>query len=456
MKKLTSLLLLALFTVSSVTAEIYENLYVVGNACSAGWDPGRALVMTKTADGVFTWTGPLSSTPGDARFKFLIARSWDTSITCQITTPGHTTITSGVEENLFVKTNSGADNSFRVPETAEYTINIDLNTMKMTCTKAGDMNTDTPDLTQLHLVGSATTAGWNSGDALTMIRLQDGVFVWAGNLTADGEFKFLNIKGSWDRTINPMGANVDFVTDNEYHLIYRKLESSPDDYKFKVLTTGLYVVNVNLNTMSVTFSLATPDLNQLFIVGSATAAGWENASALEMTKQADGIFTWTGDLSADGEFKFLNQQGSWNKTINPLDANTNFVVGTEYNLHYRPLESSANDYKFKVTAAGRYTVVANLNTMKVTIQQSTEVSTGKVNDVNFSKRILVSDKSVRILGDRNDMIQSAGIFDITGKCLNFVTNISSTVILNDNLAKGIYIVKTNYNNKEYLQKVIVK
>ena len=52
-------------------------LYVVGDACAAGWSPNDALEMTKVGDGQFTWTGELLDKTGDRRFKFLVGRGWD-------------------------------------------------------------------------------------------------------------------------------------------------------------------------------------------------------------------------------------------------------------------------------------------------------------------------------------------------------------------------------------------
>jgi hypothetical protein len=328
--------------------------------------------------------------------------------------------------------------------------------MKMTCTKTAVIDTSVPDLTQLYIVGNATSVGWTPGSALTMVKVQDGVFYWGGSLTGDGEFKFLNTKGSWDRTINPLDANTDFVLGTEYSLNYRQEESSPNDYKFKAIATGLYAINVNLNTMKMIINIAAPDLSQLYLVGSATSAGWDNANPIEMTSQENGIFTWSGDLTANGEFKFMNERGIWSKTINPDAGNTTFSVGTEYSLNYRPMEASPNDYKFMVPSAGRYTITANLNTMKITIQNSTDIGTGISNNINLSRKIHISGKTVSILADNNDKIQSVGIFNITGKCVHYVSNINSTVILGDNLAQGVYIVKMNYNDLEYVQKLIIK
>ena len=55
MKKITFLIacLLAVFGMSAINH--YDNLYVVGDACAAGWSPDDALEMTKVGDGQFTW-----------------------------------------------------------------------------------------------------------------------------------------------------------------------------------------------------------------------------------------------------------------------------------------------------------------------------------------------------------------------------------------------------------------
>ena len=56
MKKITFLIacLLAVFGMSAINH--YDNLYVVGDACAAGWSPDDALEMTKVGDGQFTGT----------------------------------------------------------------------------------------------------------------------------------------------------------------------------------------------------------------------------------------------------------------------------------------------------------------------------------------------------------------------------------------------------------------
>lgn len=141
MKKHIFLLLCFFLAKSLVHAEVYENLYVVGNACDAGWNPGSALEMTKQESGVFTWEGPLSdNTTDQARFKFIVAKEWHPSITCRLDVNSHLVVNSGEEYDLFERPTGteGFDNAFQVSSNGTYRIEINLNTMKMVCTKLSD------------------------------------------------------------------------------------------------------------------------------------------------------------------------------------------------------------------------------------------------------------------------------------------------------------------------------
>ncbi len=144
MKKVTPLLIgLLIVFHATVSAEIYQNLYVVGNACEAGWNPSGALAMTRVSDNVFTWEGQLNDNSIDqARFKFLISDQWDPCFTCRVNVQGHLMVSSGVEYDLYKRPNGndGFDNAFQVGKTAKYKIDIDLNTLKMTCTKIEDIS----------------------------------------------------------------------------------------------------------------------------------------------------------------------------------------------------------------------------------------------------------------------------------------------------------------------------
>ena len=141
MKKISLLSIFIFLVLNSIFAVTYDNLYVVGNACSAGWNPDGALVMVQESENIFTWSGPLKKDNGNQeRFKLLTARSWTTSLTCNLEKAGHQIITSGGEYDLYIKleTDGKPDNAFQVAETGIYTIEVNTSSMKMKCTKIAD------------------------------------------------------------------------------------------------------------------------------------------------------------------------------------------------------------------------------------------------------------------------------------------------------------------------------
>ena len=342
MKKMTFLLLGLFLMLGTASAAIYNNLYVVGNACDAGWDMARALEMTQVSDGVFTWTGNLlhkdAGDNGQIRFKFLVARDWHPSLTSRTDVLGHTVISSGVEYDLNVRyhENDGEDNAFQVAETGIYTVIINLNVMKMTCAKEGDVQVEEPEIDELYIVGSGT-----------------------------------NENGEWDYT-NP----------------------------------------------------------------------------IEMTQVGEGEFLWTGFLynTENGrEFKFLNRKETWDKTINPIGIDTEFEINVDYNLNFRPYESTPNDYKFLVPATGEYTVSVDLIKMKMHITAEDDGNNLVVGTLELPFEIVAANGVIDIIATNNSMIQSIKLFDLSGRSIK-----------GKNLSTGIYILKVKCNNEEYIQKIMMK
>lgn len=77
MKNLSFFILVFFLSFLSPAFAAYDNLYLVGNATEAGWDPDAAIPMEKQEPGIFTWTGTLSDYSIDeGRFKFLVSNKW--------------------------------------------------------------------------------------------------------------------------------------------------------------------------------------------------------------------------------------------------------------------------------------------------------------------------------------------------------------------------------------------
>lgn len=222
-------------------------LYLVGNATGAGWNPGAALEMTKVDDGVFVWSGPLSVQNGK-EFKFLNQlNTWDKTIVAKASSNMTIRPGSTYDLNYRPKENSPADSKFLITVTGEYYIFVNLNTMKMSIDYAA------PTSGALYITGTATDAGADAQAASAMEQVESGLFTWSGRLSA-GEgrtFHFLTQKGNGGRSVHPQDAHVSVEVETEYGLMYRPFADVPGDYRFSVAGTGFYTVDVNMNDMTV-------------------------------------------------------------------------------------------------------------------------------------------------------------------------------------------------------------
>lgn len=116
------------------------------------------------------------------------------------------------------------------------------------------------------------------------------------------------------------------------------------------------------------------EYTQLFIVGDATSAGWDLAAADEMPRIANGIFEWTGNLTAGKEFKFMNTREAYHKHIVCTVPDVTCELGKEYSLNFfcNWWLPSSQDFKFKVSKTGRYTVTVDLTSMRMKVSEPIE------------------------------------------------------------------------------------
>lgn len=131
-----------------------------------------------------------------------------------------------------------------------------------------------------------------------------------------------------------------------------------------------------LAMLATALTMSAYNSDKLYVTGSATTAGW-NPEGIEMTKVENNVFTWTGELSASGEFKFTTGEG-WENTIT-CDFNTeteqNVIVqsGKEYDLYVRPTGDDGKDNKFQVSVTGEYTLTVDLNDMIMAVTLEEEI-----------------------------------------------------------------------------------
>ena len=117
-----------------------------------------------------------------------------------------------------------------------------------------------------------------------------------------------------------------------------------------------------LTCVLINLIVSAQDYTQLYVVGAATSIGWDANNALPMTKidGSDGVFTWTGLLKG-GEFKFINQLGSWGNSVTAKGDGFTALDNT-----YDMLFNDASDRKFIAASPGLYTLTVDFKNLKMT------------------------------------------------------------------------------------------
>lgn len=111
---------------------------------------------------------------------------------------------------------------------------------------------------------------------------------------------------------------------------------------------------------------SSPKLNaedRLLIVGDATWGGWSLDKTSVMVKKSDEVFTYTGFLNADKEFKFLTE-AKWDR----LEYRN--ASGEPYILGEGLLQVNGLDQKFKVSESANYSIVCNLEDMTISVNKA--------------------------------------------------------------------------------------
>lgn len=322
----------------TLTASPYQpvstTLYLLGDATSAGWDATKALVMNpgQTDPTTFSYRGQLSA----GNFEF-------------ITTQGQMlpAYVEGADSTKLVyrTDNSQADNQFTIKKEGVYSITASLLSLSVKVTKL-----DQPPYDSLFIIGDATPVGWNIGEAIPLVQdsLNPFIFTYQGVLFA-GQFKFpVNRDPSWDQDMYMMASD---------STMYLHHGGNSDDNKWTIPKKGYYTLTLNLlnNTIKI-------DRTELYIVGSATPIGWNIAQAIALPEDpTDGcIFTYKGPLVA-GEFKFpVNRDTDWGQDM---------YMRVNDSTMYRHVGGAPDDNKWNITDPGNYVIVANIQTMKISIKK---------------------------------------------------------------------------------------
>lgn len=219
----------------------------------------------------------------------------------------------------------------------------------------------------MYIIGNAIgTWDLNDEKPKEMTRSTDGrTFSMTVRLEAGQPFKFVNGK-DWDTNYSYYAEFKDYQFNsgiNSGNLLFSRSKSTYPDYKFTVKETGDYYITLDLNNMKIYVNKAAATYDKLYVVGSATKAGWDLTKAIPLTKSASG-FEYSGNCVITGngtnEFKFVTSNTDWGQD--------HFVKGATENdiVKYSGTGPGDNKWVFTNEQSGNYKITVNLNTMRVT------------------------------------------------------------------------------------------
>ena len=228
----------------------------------------------------------------------------------------------------------------------------------------------------LYIVGGdAAFGGWSLGSAAAMTH-NNNKYVWIGDVKAgtpgygDTGFKFLTTNTDWTPAYVSAsnGLEVSLGTAMALTLRTKDNEETVGDNKFVFSQSGKYKIEVELGNSPKMTVTRLGDYGELYMVGTATAGGWELGGAQKMT-YADGKYTWVGDLisgndSDPGQLKFITSNGGFYPAF--VASSNNELVnsnsdGDSYDLSYCGDKYCGNDNKFKFSS-GKYKIEVELGT----------------------------------------------------------------------------------------------
>jgi hypothetical protein len=334
-----------------ITPPAPDSLFMVGDATPNGWNIEQATELSKNPDNPnqFIYEGPMS--PGD--FKFPVNRNsdWAQDMYMRDTL---------IEGSFYHHIGGEADDNkwtIAADQAGSYKIVLDFKTLAITITKT--IETSAPE--SLYIVGSATEIGWSIDQAieLTIDPENSNIFTFEGILVP-GQFKFpVNRNTDWQQDMMMRD------TENEGHF-YHHIGGEADDVPWEIAEgdSGTYYIVLDFVTMAIEITKlgAVPDT--LYIIGSATAVGWNIDQAIMLSKNPNNPnqFIFEGELLA-GEFKFpVNRQTDWAQDMMMKDT-------LNEGHFYHHIGGEEDDVKWVIAEGeeGIYRIVLDFSDMSIDI-----------------------------------------------------------------------------------------
>ena len=368
MKKFFLLFALCL-TIGATKLSAVDNLYVYGNAMGDGiasdicsWNTDKAPLMYAEGNDVFTFTAYFAA--GDTEFKFITTPNEDVTY---YNAAGKTDVLD-LAAGGKLSTNGEGDPKFKMAEAGWYKITCDLQNLTIKAEKKDNGDEQPMRYQHLFMVGSATLGGWTESNGYRMDYQGNRLYA-ADVYLGEGTFKVaLNQNKNFDNNYYFFRDATDANKVSRYYNV---------DNQWSITESGTYRVAINLADSSI--SITKQDFSgNLYMVGDAVSGGWD-ANSVPMMNQDGNVFTYTGWIEADKEFKFLVVRDLiWDNVMQLVNAagETGYLTDGQANLkaavNVKENGVEVNDDKFKLPAesgSGNYRVTCDLNAMTVKVEK---------------------------------------------------------------------------------------
>lgn len=368
----------------------YGQLYIVGEATATSWDLGSAASMSKIANGVFEWTGRLT---GGKDFKFMNTReAWHKHI---VSVKSDVVAEIGKTYSLNFFANWALDGKydckFKVAETGNYTITVDLTSMRMSISKPAE-TIKWPE--KFYLVGSATDN--------KIIEIPDfyGIEHKKTVNLQPGFVKLIDTPTITDKTryFIPRFPEVD-ITFGKGLNVYLYEAADINANGWSVTVPGEYMIYLDNGRHTFTCKRFI-QYNALYIVGGCCELAWNywdesNNRFIQDAGNPD-VMVWEGELrigwagntvAEPNKFKILTAQSWFEDTYHPYKADMPVEGNSDARI------TGGDDLKWTIKRDGYYRMEFNTKTevLKATYIQSSDVQgtdgsqTAETPDVEISE-----------------------------------------------------------------------
>lgn len=241
---------------SEYPESIYENVWAMGDATPAGWQPFSAVPLTKINNIQFVYEGDLYA--GELKFPLELDENYYMSYLMPKT---HGTEPGGDNTMEYVEKEKAKTHDYKwkitESQTGSYKIILDTYLMEITFEKKPKIEIpDNLPIKAVWMTGSATATKWDTPFKIAFQYNPDekeGTFVWEGHLNP-GEIKFplSNTNGFECDYLMPV-VNGTSVTDAETMERKNYPDSQKNDYKWIVEEAGKYKISLNVIDWTVKF-----------------------------------------------------------------------------------------------------------------------------------------------------------------------------------------------------------